>query len=188
MRPSQPRLTPLKPDEWSEEQQDLLRPVLEGKGLARGVLNVFSTLVRHPKLYKRWSVFATHVLFKSEIFARDREMLILRTARNCGSDYEWGQHESFAREVTDLSDAEIENIKESKISPAWSERDGLLLKLADELHTDHCISDDTWNSLQAHLNEMQIMDAIFTVGNYTQLAMALNSLGVQLEEGPPVHD
>ena len=55
MRPTKPRLTPLKPDEWTEEQHELLKPVIEGKGLARGVLNVFSTLVRHPKLYKRWS-------------------------------------------------------------------------------------------------------------------------------------
>ena len=188
MRPSKPRLAPLKPDEWSEEQHELLKPVIEGKGLARGVLNVFSTLVRHPKLYKRWSVFATHVLFKSSISAREREMLILRAARNCGSAYEWGQHESFAKEVTDLTDTELERLKDAEISPLWSEHDTLLLKMADELHTDHCIGDDTWNALQAHLSEMQIMDAIFTVGNYTQLAMALNSFGVQLEERPDTHD
>ena len=181
MRPSKPRIKPLKPDEWSEEQHELLKPVIEGKGLARGVLNVFSTLVRHPKLYKRWSVFATHVLFKSSISAREREMLILRTAHNCGSAYEWGQHESYARAVTDLSDPEIDSIKTTPPATHWSECEGLLLTMSDELHTDHCISDETWNSLLRHLSETQIMDAIFTVGNYTQLAMALNSFGVQLE-------
>ena len=181
MRLSKPRMAPLKPDEWSEEQRELLKPVMEGKGLARGVLNVFSTLVRHPKLYKRWSVFATHVLFKSTISPRAREILILRAAHNCRSAYEWGQHASYAKEVTDLSDAEIADIASSELASHWSEYDGLLLTMADELHTDHCIGEATWNGLHHHMSEMQIMDAIFTVGNYTQLAMALNSFGVQLE-------
>ena len=182
MRPSKPRLTPLSPDEWNEEQQELLQPVVEGKGLNRGVLNVFSTLVRHPKLYKRWSVFATHVLFKSSLSAREREILILRTAFNCGSAYEWGQHESYAKDVADLSTAEIKSIKDPDVASHWSARDALLLKMTDELHSDHCVSDSTWKSLREHLSEAQMMDAIFTVGNYTQLAMALNSFGVQLEE------
>ena len=183
MRPSKPRLTPLQPDEWSEEQHELLQPVVEGKGLNRGVLNVFSTLVRHPKLYKRWSVFAAHVLFKSTISARAREILILRTAFNCGSTYEWGQHESYAQDVADLSAAEITSIKDPHIASHWSAGDATLLKMTDELHSDHCISDSTWKALQEHLSETQVMDAVFTVGNYTQLAMALNSFGVQLE-GP----
>ena len=182
MRPSQPRITPLKPNEWSEEQHDLLKPVIEGKGLARGVLNVFSTLVRHPKLYKRWSVFATHVLFKSSISPRAREILILRAAHNCGSAYEWGQHVSYAKEVTNLTDSEIASIKSPTIATHWCEDDALLLAMADELHTDCCIGNDTWNALTRQFSETQIMDAIFTVGNYTQLAMALNSFGVQLED------
>ena len=182
MRPTKPRLSPLRPEQWNEEQRELLKPVIEGKGLARGVLNVFSTLVRHPKLYKRWSVFATHVLFKSSVSPRHRELLILRTAHNCGSAYEWGQHESFARETTDLSDTELASIKEDNVGSHWHEHDSLLLNMTDELHNDQCIGDATWAALQKCFSETQIMDAIFTVGNYTQLAMALNSFGVQLEE------
>ena len=44
MRPPKPRLTPLKPDEWSEEQHEQLKPVIEGKGLGRGVLNLAMAL------------------------------------------------------------------------------------------------------------------------------------------------
>ena len=181
MRPSKPRLAPLRPDEWTNEQRELMKPILAGKGLDRGVLNVFATLVRHPKLYKRWSVFATHVLFKSSLSARAREILILRAATNCSSAYEWGQHEAVAHDDTDLTDEEIARIKDPNISSLWPEGAALLLLMADELHQDHCIGDETWKALETHLSETQIMDAVFTVGNYTQLAMALNSFGVQLE-------
>ena len=38
-------------------------------------------------------------------------------------------------------------------------------------------------SLTAHYNEQQILDIIFTAGNYALLAMALNTLGVEVDDG-----
>ena len=38
------------------------------------MLNVFGTMAQHPKLMKRWLVFANHVLLKSTISGRDREL------------------------------------------------------------------------------------------------------------------
>ena len=38
-------------------------------------LNVFATFAHHPKLMKRWLVFGNHVLAKSTLPARDRELL-----------------------------------------------------------------------------------------------------------------
>jgi alkylhydroperoxidase family enzyme len=48
---------------------------------------------------------------------------------------------------------------------------------------DAFISDSTWRNLCAHLNQKQIVDLIFTVGQYNLVSMALNSLGVQLDDG-----
>ena len=181
MRLSSPRLEPLTSDAWSEEQRELLQPVMDGEGLGRGVLNVFTTLVRHPKLYKRWSVFANHVLFKSTLSARDREILILRTARNCRSAYEWGHHREMGTEAG-LSADEIASLERDEIGAEWPEREAALVRAADELNHDRCIDDDTWRTLLEHFSEPQIMDAVFAVGNYHLLAMALNSFGVQLED------
>ena len=47
------------------------------------------------------------------------------------------------------------------------------------------ISDTTWQSLTAHFNRQQMLDLIFTVGQYNLVSMALNSLGVQLDVGVP---
>ena len=40
-----------------------------------------------------------------------------------------------------------------------------------------------WAGLAAHYSTRQVLDAIFTVGNYTAVAMAVNAIGVQLDEG-----
>jgi hypothetical protein len=56
------------------------------------------------------------------------------------------------------------------------------LRAADELVGDQFISDRTWKSLGS-LTEKQKMDLVFTVGQYTQVSMILNSFGVQLDDG-----
>jgi alkylhydroperoxidase family enzyme len=63
------------------------------------------------------------------------------------------------------------------------ERDAALIRAADELHSDSFISDSTWRTLSITWNTQQLIDIIFTVGQYHTVSMALNTLGVQLDEG-----
>ncbi len=181
MKPARPHLSPLPPEEWTAEQKDILAPMVRGEGLGRGVINVFATLVRYPKLFKRWGVFAAHVLFKSSLGPRDREILILRIAHLCGSDYEWGQHVSIGRDAG-LTDEEIEAIGDRADAQILAAPDRLLLDATDQLRRDTCIAPETWQALAAHYSEQQMLDIIFTVGNYNMLAMALNSIGVELDD------
>lgn len=176
MRLTQPRLAPLQDHEWTDEQRELLT-----KGNPGRVLNIFRTLVRHPDLYRRWTPFGTHVLRKSTLSARDRELVILRVGHLCKSGYEFHQHTIIGKQAG-LSDAEIERIKVGPSAPEWSTLDRALLHATDELKQDAFITDATWNALCEHYNEKQMIDLIFTVGQYAMVSMALNSLGVQIEQ------
>ena len=51
-----------------------------------------------------------------------------------------------------------------------------------ELHADADISDPTWDDLVAHFSTEQLLDILFTVGQYNMVSMVLNTLGVQPEE------
>lgn len=177
-RPKVPRVTPLPEAEWDEETKEVLAP-LKSFG---PMLNIFATLGRHPKLLKRWMVFANHVLSKSTLPARERELVILRIGWLCRAEYEWGQHAAIGRQCG-LTDDEIRRITEGAAAPGWSEADALLLRATDELHDDACLSDATWSALTARYGTEQIIDLIFAVGQYNLVSMALNSLGVQREPG-----
>jgi len=182
MPPSKPRIAPLPEAQWSEDARKVIEPTRQMSG--GKVFNVFSTLAHHPHLLKRWMVFANHVLVKTTLPPREREILILRAGWLCGSEYEWGQHVVIGR-ASGLTDDDIERISVGPDAPGWSAADAALLRAADELHRDSCISDATWGVLQSRLTTEQILDVIFTVGQYAMLAGALNSLGVQLDEGLP---
>ncbi len=147
-------------------------------------LNIFGVLGNHPDMLKRWLVFATHVLSKNSLSARDRELLILRTGWNCGSRYEWGQHVVIARDCG-ISDSEIEAVKNGADSTSWSSHDRLLMCAADELHRHQTLSDHTWDALIGTYSTEQVLDVVATVGNYTMVAMFLNSTGVRLDDGVP---
>ncbi|MEW6269792.1 MAG: carboxymuconolactone decarboxylase family protein [Thermodesulfobacteriota bacterium] len=177
-----PRIAPLSEEKWSEEARAVIEPT---RALSGGpVFNVFSTLAHHPRLLKRWMVFANHVLAKTTLPPRERELLILRAGWLCGSEYEWAQHVVIGR-ASGLTDQEIDRVADGPDAPGWSAEDRAVLRAADELHRDSCISDATWASLRERLSTEQIIDLIFTVGQYAMLAGALNSLGVQLDEIVP---
>ncbi|MCB1692459.1 MAG: carboxymuconolactone decarboxylase family protein [Pseudomonadales bacterium] len=180
MRTDKPRIEPLHESTWNEEQQDAFKALLE----QGNVLNIFRTLSNHPKLAKRWMVFANHILGKSTLSVRDREIAILRIGWLCKAEYEWGQHVVIAKRAG-MTDEEIENIKTGADAPGWAEHERLLIKATDELHNDAFVSDETWAGLSKTYSTEQIMDIVFTVGQYNLVSWALNSFGVQLDKGIP---
>ena len=82
-----------------------------------------------------------------------------------------------------MTDDEIRAAREGADADCWDAKEKALLLATDELKADTHLSDATWAALSAHYDTKQIMDVVFTVGQYNMLAMALNSLGVQLDEG-----
>ena len=181
MRVSEPRIKPLSPDQWDATAKEIMGR-FEGEPL-----NIFKTMVNHSELMKRWMVFANHILGKSTLPIRERELIILRIGYLCRSGYEWGQHVLIARRAK-ITDDEIRAIKVGPDAKSWSEQDRLLMKATDELHADAHVSDATWKGLSKHFNTQQMMDIVFTIGQYNLVSMALNSFGVQADPGLPTFD
>jgi len=179
MKLSQPRIAPLTEAEWTDEQRKVLEPVhTEGR-----VYNVRGTLARHWQAAKKFGVWGNHVMgTTSTLPPREREILILRIGWLCQAEYEWGQHVIYGKRAG-LTDAEIARIKEGPDAAGWAPFDATLLRAADELHAEACISDATWAALSTQYNTEQLMDVVFTVGQYNLVSMALNTFGVQLDKG-----
>ena len=177
-----PRIQPVSLADADPETRELLEALSTFRDDDVSVLNVFSTLAQHPKLMKRWLVFANHVLLKSTISGRDRELAILRVGWRCQSPYEWGQHVVIARREG-ISDAEIARIAEGPDAPGWSPHDAAILRAADELHDRATITDATWATLNESYDAEQCMDLLFAIGNYHVVSFALNTFGVERDDG-----
>ena len=84
------------------------RLIARAIGLATrsGPPNVFTTLARHRRLFRRWLRFAGALMPGGRLPRADTELVILRVAHNCGCEYEWGHHERLGRRAG-LSAGEI---------------------------------------------------------------------------------
>lgn len=173
MRLSTPRVPPLSDEDMPIEIKEMFGEA--------PLLNIFRTLSHHPDLFRRWMVFGSHVLSKSTLPAREREIAILRVGHLRDSGYEWTQHVRIALDCG-LSEAEIRNIRKGADAPEWTDAERALLRATDELVEDAFVTDATWTRLVAHFDQKQVLDLVFAVGQYNLVSMALNTLGVQVEE------
>ena len=184
---SPPKVTPVPLVEMSErtrEQLSRANLAQDGEPLA-----VFGTLARHPKLLAAWLPFAGRLLAGGTLDRRFTELIILRVASNMGNDYEWGQHVRISTDLGIEREA-IERVLVGSLADGWSPLEALLLRATDELHRERHITGITWDALATHLNEQQLIELCFLVGQYEMLAMFLRTAGVQLEPGkePLPHD
>jgi alkylhydroperoxidase family enzyme len=177
--PDEPRVPPLPVDERDERTAELLASFRRRPG--DDDLHLFATLARHPRLLKRWSAFGGLLLAGGTLPPRDREVLILRTAANCGADYEWGHHLDIGRAVG-LTDDEMATLA----TPVAAEGDGpdaVLVRAADELHEANVIGDATWEALAERYDDAQLIEVPMVVGQYHLVAFTLRSLGIRPEDG-----
>ena len=178
MRLSTPRIPALTPEQWDAPATELL----SNMAIHGGDLNVFRTLANHPDLLRRWMVFTNHVMFKSTLAERMRQLIILRIGYLCNSEYQWGVHAKMAR-TAGVTERDLHAIQIGPSAPELDETERLLLQATDELYNDDIIADETWRGLSARFNKRQLMDIVFTVGQYNLVSMMLNTFGVQLDAG-----
>ena len=179
-RLKQPRVPPLAESEWSEEQRKL---IAEQK-ISGPVLNLYKTMLNHPTLYGPRYKFGSYLQRDSLLPPKTRELLILRTAALTGAEYEWGHHVEAAQKAG-FSAEEIRRIKSGPDASGWSEEHAAVLRAADELRRETFVSDRTWATLAKHYDTKRLIEIIYTSGGYTMTALAINSLGIQLEPGFP---
>jgi AhpD family alkylhydroperoxidase len=188
------RIEPIPPREWPEEMRAALAAMVppepryafsDKKGHPKG-LNTLGTFAHHPALARAFLTFNGHVLLATTLSQRQREILVLRTARLLGCGYEWAQHVFLGRDAG-LTDEEIARIAWGPEAPFWEPLDAALLRAAGELVADGAIAAPTWEILAKDLGTRQLMDVIFTVGAYQTLSWMMRSFELELDDdlGPP---
>lgn len=141
--------------------------------------DVFSVMHIHPRLFWGWLYFASRLMPFGRLPATTREKIILRTAWNTRSRYEWGQHVEIGLRVG-VSDAEIVAVAEGPVAFA-DPQERAVMRACDELLRDRVISDATWATLREGYSEKLLIEIVMLIGHYEMVAGFLNSAGLTLE-------
>jgi alkylhydroperoxidase family enzyme len=184
--PMTTRLPPASEAQWSDATRELLGKTTPAADhpAGEGPPNILYTIAHHPHLLGPFLGFSGALASRGVLPRRDSELLALRAAWNCRSPFEWGHHVEYAL-AAGLTPDEIDRIAQTPNEVDWSGRDLLLLRAADELHQQHTLTDASYQALRSELDEAQLVELVFVVGNYTMLSMLANATGVPLEARLP---
>jgi alkylhydroperoxidase family enzyme len=180
VRLTTPRIGPIDPKDFTDEQR------------AAATVNPNPDINMRTALYEpalgaawyKWRSFLYNSPRRgdSALSLHDKELVILRVNWLCHDDWVWGQHVPiFLREGHSKED--VARIPRGPDAQGWNDNDRALLMAVEELHTTYFITDQTWSKLAVHYNTRQLLDLIFTVGNYHLNAMYTNSVGMPFVPG-----
>ncbi len=185
MRLSKPRIHPVKDEDLSPEQSEIVGSLNEA---ARN-LNLFRTVLHSVDAMTaqlQWSNYVGSSK-RNAMAWREKELIILRTSYQCVSGYEWSHHDYLGRKAG-LNETEVAALRDGVEGHEWSPLDQALINMCDELVADHFVSDTTWAVLAESLTEKQLMDAVYTSAHYQMVAKYANTFGIQKDKGVPLHE
>jgi len=179
--PAAPRIAPLEPPYAPELEALLARMTPPG---APNILALFRVFAHNPELATRSTGWGGYLLGrKASLPLRDREVVINRVCARCGAQYEWGVHVAAFGEAAGFSPQQNAAIADPAADDAaLSERDRLLVRMADELHDTATVSDDLWPRLAAVWTPPQLVELLMLAGWYHAISYVCNAARVPLED------
>lgn len=180
-----PRIEPLQPPYTPDLEALLARMTPPG---APSILALFRLLAHNPELATRSTGWGGYLLGrKASLPLRDREVVINRVCARCGAEYEWGVHVAAFAQAAGFSAEQNAAIADARRSfddadSPLTERDRLLVWLADELHDTAAVSDTLWSRLAAVWTSAQLIELLMLAGWYHAISYVCNAARVPLED------
>jgi AhpD family alkylhydroperoxidase len=180
--PSSTRVEPLPLERWTRELLDdtATWPRFQGKPDLRRS-GVYSTLAKHPKLFRAIGPMMAHLLVDNALTDPQREIVIVRSCLHDRGAYPYRQHVGIAAGagVTTSTLDQLTLEHPTIDDPA----DRAIVAALDELHRYDVITEDAWSLLAEHLEARATMDMIVTAGFYGLISFLLNTTCTRLEPG-----
>jgi len=177
---AQDRMPPIPADKLSAAQQKAIEEFKEAR--SADITGPFIPLLRSPEVMTRARAMGDYLRFKSALPPRLSEFVILLTARAWTQQYEWNAHAPLAVQGGVRPDV-VRAIADGRRPPKMAEDEDALYSLVEEIDSNRAVSDDTYARAIAAVGEQGVIDAIAIHGQYTMLAMVLNTARTPLPPG-----
>ena len=177
---AQDRMPPIATDKLTDAQKKAIEEFKSARGT--DISGPFVPLLRSPEVMTRARAMGDYLRFKSALPPRLSEFVILLTARKWTQNYEWNAHAPLALKGG-LKQEVIDAIADGRRPAQMAKDEQALYELVDELQRNQSVSDTTYANAIAAFGEQGLIDAVALVGQYSMLAMVLNTARTPLPSG-----
>jgi 4-carboxymuconolactone decarboxylase len=171
-----PALTDLTP-----RQQEISDAIAAKRGATRGPFLIW---LRSPELAAWVDELGAYCRFDAAINERLRELSLLIAARHFDAQYSWNAHHKKAIEAG-VTPESIKELAANEVPHFAHADEQLLYRLATQILGDHFVDQETFDAALAEWGENGVVDIIGCLGNFSMLAMLLNTFQVDLKPGDP---
>jgi 4-carboxymuconolactone decarboxylase len=180
------RLPTPKMDELNPRQQELAARIAGKRGQVRGPFLVW---LQSPELCDRVEALGAFVRFDCSLSEKLREFSILITARHFDAQHSWNAHIDKAV-AAGMSMDTLRAIAEYRTPDFKADDERVFYKFCTEVLEQHFVSDATFAEAQKQFGNQGLVDAIGCLGNFSMLAMCLNTFQIDLDpnRAPPYPD
>jgi 4-carboxymuconolactone decarboxylase len=177
------RLPSPQMDQLTERQQELAARIAGKRGQVRGPFLVW---LQSPELCDRVEALGAFVRFDCSLSEKLREFSILITSRFFDAQHSWNAHVDKAV-AAGMSMDTLRAIAEHRTPEFEADDERIFYKFCMEVLKEHFVSDETFTEAQKQFGNQGLVDIIGCLGNFSMLAMCLNTFQVDLDpnRSPP---
>ncbi len=173
------RLPNVNRDELKPADQQYFDEIVGSRGSVRGPYGV---LLHSPQLAARVAHTGTFVRFDFDVPEALKELVIITTAREITSQYEFSAHARLAREAG-VSDETIKAVADGTAPQGLSGDEEILVRYTKELVRDHKISDATFNAVRDRFGVQNTVNFTGLIGHYLLVGQILLAFDVEMAPG-----
>ena len=173
------RLPNVTREQLKSEDQQYYDEIVGSRGSVRGPYGV---LLYSPNLAARVANTGTYVRFESDMPNNLKEVVIIATAREIKSQYEFTAHARLAREAN-VSDETIKAIAQGTAPQSLSGDEELLVRFTQQLLRDHKVNDATYSAVKDRFGVQGTVDLTGLIGHYLLVGQFLAVFDVELAPG-----
>jgi 4-carboxymuconolactone decarboxylase len=177
---AQDRMPPIPADKLTDAQKKAIEEFKAAR--SADISGPFVPLLRSPEVMSRARAMGDYLRFKSSLPPRLSEFAILLTARRWTQQYEWNAHQPLALKGG-LKSEIVDAIAAGRRPERMAGDEEAVYSVIDELFRNQSVSDATYAHAIAAVGEQGLIDAIAIAGQYTMLAMVLNTARTPLPAG-----
>ena len=189
------RLTPVRPEAMTDDQQTLYDAILGGKrgpgmrGEDGALIGPFNAMLLNPHVGDRVQRLGEALRFDISLPRNVIEVATLVVGSHWRAQFEWWAHERLARQAG-VSVAVIAAIKHGERPDFSNDDEAGAYDVASELYRTQRLADASYAKAVQRFGEPGVFELIALVGYYSLVSLLLNGFDVPLPAGetPPFND
>lgn len=176
------RLPPVDPKDLDENGRRAYERATKPGATIAGLQGPAGVQIHSPGSAPHVAAINRYLRYEAGFSGRVREIMILSTAREMDSQFEWVAHEDVALQEG-VPPEVIDVIRHRRPTAELEATDALIIDLVRQLWRDHKVKSETFAAVREKFGSKGAVELVMLSGNYAGTAALLAAVDMQLHPG-----